>query len=148
MKNKYLNKLIVLAIITSATLIPFLGCEKNDSGKCKPNQNCTEEFRTIIVTVKYSDETPVELDSIKVFDTWSGVEITSINTNNLISEIENGDYILFDDTHLSTYRTLEIKVTFKGYKDGVLLTENVFEVGADCCHVYAISENLTITIDK
>lgn len=141
-----MSKLIPLIISSFLFFICLNSCEKGDSNKCKPNQNCTEEFRTITVTVKYADETPVELDSVKVFDTWSGVEITSIHSNNLISDVENGEYVLFDDTHLSTYRTLEIKVTFKGYKDGILIAESIFEVGADCCHVYAISENLTITV--
>lgn len=142
MKNRYLFKIFLLSFLLSS----FTSCEKKDGSKCKPNQNCTEEFRTIIVTVKYSDETPVELDSVQVFDTWSGVEITSIHSNNLISDVENGEFVLFDDSHLSTYRTLEIKVTFKGYKDGILVAESIFEVGADCCHVYSISENLTITV--
>lgn len=133
--------------IISALLL-FLFCEKKNQNLCKPNQACTEEFRTITVKVEFTDKTPVELDSFKVIDTWSGKDITSPLAGEDWVAFEPGEYILFDDTHLSGFRALEIIVTFKGYIDGLLVAEKMFDVGADCCHVYALSEDLTITIDK
>lgn len=133
-------------IILTSLLLVF--CEKKSQNLCKSNQACTEEFKTITVKVEYTDKTPVELDSFKVIDTWSGNDITSPLAQEDWVTFEPGEYILFDDTHLSKFRTLEIIVTFKGYKEGILVAEKMFDVGADCCHVYALSEDLSITIAK
>lgn len=114
-------------------LLFLLGCSYNndpDSEGCL-TVACTEEFRTITITVKYSNGTPVVFDSFKVIDIKNKNDLTYEGWQSV-----NGIYPIFSDKHAFEYQNKEIKIEFSGVIDNKKVVSEVYTVGANCCHVY------------
>ncbi len=127
-------------------LLFFAGCENNDPNDCI-NQACTEEFRTITVTIKDSENNPVALDSFKVTNLENGDDLSrELNNAEFEAMSENGVYPLFGDEYARDFRNKEVEINFKGYIDDQELINSDYKVGADCCHIILISGDPEISI--
>jgi len=127
-------------------LLFFAGCENNNSNDCL-NQACTEEFRTITVTIKDSENNPVALDSFKVTNLENGGDLTrELNNAEFEAMRENGVYPLFGDEYARDFRNKKVEINFKGYIDDQELINSDYKVGADCCHIILISGDPEISI--
>ncbi len=127
-------------------LFLFAGCENNDSNDCA-NQACTEEFRTITVTIKDSENNPVALDSFKVTNLENGDDLSrELNNAEFGAMREIGVYPLFGDEYARDFRNREVEINFKGYINNQELINSDYKVGADCCHVMLISGDPEISI--
>lgn len=120
--------------------------DTDDTSNCM-DVFCTEEFRTITISVKDKDGAAVALDHYKVVVLSDGEDIT-LNASS--SEYEwmtkNGSYPLFSDKYVTKYRNKEIEINFQGFIDDELLVDSDFTVGADCCHVTLVEGETDIVI--
>ena len=124
----------------------FAGCENNTANDCT-DQACTEEFRTITVTIKDSENNPVVLDSFKVTNLENGDDLTrELNNFEFEAMREKGVYPLFGDEYARDFSNKEVEINFKGYIDNQEIINSDYKVGADCCHVILISGNPEISI--
>jgi hypothetical protein len=127
-------------------LLFFAGCENNDANDCT-NQACTEVFKTIVVTIKDSENNPVVLDSFKVTNLENGDDLTrELNNTEFEAMREKGIYPLFGDEYARGFSNREVEINFKGYIDNEEIINSDYKVGADCCHVILISGDPEISI--
>ena len=127
-------------------LLFFTGCENNDASDCA-NKACTEVFKTIVVTIKDSENNPVALDSFKVTNLENGNDLSrEINNAEFEAMRENGVYPLFGDEYARDFSNKEVEINFKGYIDNQEIISSDYKVGADCCHVILISGDPEISI--
>jgi len=127
-------------------LLLFASCENNDLNDCA-NQACTEEFRTITVTIKDSENNPVALDSFKVTNLENGDDLSrELNNTEFEAMRENGVYPLFGDEYARDFNNKEVEINFKGYIENQDIVNSYYKVGADCCHIMLISGDPEISI--
>ena len=94
---------------------------------------CTEEFRTILLTIKHStDNTPYILSDYKVFRLPDNKDITIPGDSFLTN---NGNYIVSNDSQTELFRFKNVKIEFKGYLNNDLVIQRQFIITADCCHI-------------
>jgi hypothetical protein len=143
---KMFKKIIENFGLLLVLLLLFASCENKDSNDCI-NQACTEEFRTITVTIKDSENNPVVLDSFKVTNLENGNDLSrELNNAEFEAMRENGVYPLFGDEYAQDFRNKEVEINFKGYIDNHELINSNYIVGADCCHIILISGDPEISI--
>ncbi len=124
----------------------FTGCDNYDPKDCS-NQACTEVFKTIVVTIKDSENNPVVLDTYKVTNLENGDDLTrELNNAEFEAMRENGVYPLFGDEYARDFSNKEVEINFKGYIDIQEIISSDYKVGADCCHVILISGDPEISI--
>lgn len=116
-------------------------CGKDQGRAC--SGICTEEFRTIRVSITDAENKPVLLDSISITDLSNNRNL-DLNENDFLEE---GVYMIFNDNFVQDYKNEESSLLFKGFQEDELVVEETYEVGADCCHVYHISGDLQIQLD-
>ena len=113
-------------------LLFFTGCENNDAPDCA-NKACTEVFKTIMVTIKDSENNPVVLDSFKVTNLENGNDLTrELNNTEFETMGEIGVYPLFGDEYARDFSNKEVDINFKGYSDNLEIINSDYKVGADC----------------
>lgn len=104
-------------------------CER---GKCPKNVVCTEVFSMVTVRVTDQQGVPVKLD--EAYTTRSGKNETIRPEQHM-----EGAYIVLDDSYLKNLQNDKDDFRFVGIKDGKKVIDEVFVIGADCCHVQKIS---------
>ncbi len=118
-------------------LLSCLSCTKNNTN-CS-DTFCTEEFRTITVTIKNSNGTAVVLDSFEVSIIDTKMDITrEVNENEFEMMQQKGKYPLFGDEYSRDYENEEVRINFKGFLNNQEIVNTDFTVGADCCHVILV----------
>lgn len=104
---------------------------------CKDEEACTEEFRTISVSVKTFQGEPAQLDEIY----W--IDLSTKDTTEL-QPTESGVYTLADDNSningKATYR-------FDAYQTGSLVASEDYTLEMGECHIEKLSGRSTITLD-
>ena len=124
-------------------LLLLIGCS-GDKSDCA-DAFCTENFLTLTVFIKDTNDNPVSLDRFEVLIIDSGIDITRIvNESEFEIMKENGTYPLFGDEYQQSYANTEIQINFKGIINNQVIVNENFTVGADCCHVNLISGNINI----
>ena len=114
-------------------LINFLACNRMpEIQPCPTDIACTEEFRTIGVTIT-QDNQPLNLDRYTVTTEGEALELD----NNL--GMGSGWHTLFTDAFQKTYQNREITLSLKGYLGTEMVVNQDYVVGADCCHIYLVS---------
>jgi hypothetical protein len=131
-----------IALIT--VLIIFFSCTNDDSDSVA----CTEEFRTIVVTIKDKTGNPLALDKFMVTVIDSGIDITREISNSEYELMkESGIYPLFGDEYSDTYANKTTRINFSGFVNNEKVANADFTVGADRCHVKLIDGNTNIVVD-
>ncbi len=135
-------------IIPILILTVFFSCNNNDEANNCEEIACTLEFRTIVVHVENPGGIPVALDDFKVINQENQMDITrEVSVVEFEMMQENGTYSLFGDEFTQEYQNKEIEIQFIGIIDGEEIVRSDYKVGADCCHVYFVSGNLTLIIE-
>lgn len=129
-------------------VLSMLNC--SDKGTDDPSNClgavCTEEFRTITVSVKDKGGVAVALDYIEVVLS-NGDDVTLDTSGSDYDRMaKNGTYPLFSDQYVAKYSNRELELNFQGYVDDRLLVESDYVVGVDCCHVTLIEGEKDIVI--
>lgn len=108
---------------------------------------CTMDYRTIVIEIKNSEGAPVILDSFKVVDLRNDRDITlQLDDWTRDYQRERGIYPIFSDKYNEEYRQQLFWLRFTGYIENVEVVNEVYKVGADCCHVYHYSGDLELVI--
>lgn len=127
-------------------LLPLLAiilfsCIKEQRGKI-----CTEEFRSLTVTIKDQAAKPVVLDS--------GYTLI-VSTNSKISpmppfaELTPGTYVIFSDSHQTLIpENKNSQIRFVGVKGANKVVDEPYIVTQDGCHVSLGSGKTDITITQ
>lgn len=137
---KKLLKSFALLIILFTTLI-YNSCNSNDD--CEKTA-CTEEFRTILVSIKDQNQNPIALDSFEVINLQNGNKMTvSLSASGFEMAQQSGQYPLVNDLSLKTNQ--ERQVQFKGFIDNQEVINSTYKVSTDCCHINLVSGNLNLS---
>ena len=131
------------------TVFLALGCNDgttDDAPNCV-DVFCTEEYRTITISVKDNEGVAVALDYFKVIVVSNGNDITLEASNNEYDWLaKNGTYPLFSDKYVAQYPNKKLEINFKGFVDDKLVVDSDYTVGADCCHVMLVEGETNIVI--
>lgn len=109
---------------------------------------CTHDFRGVPVTVLSANGNPVALDSFVVTD-MNNVVLPPGTSDPVFNSPHNGyegKYSVINDAWLGGHQNTTMSVRAKGWKSGSQLFDEVYVVGADCCHVYKQSGQDTIQL--
>lgn len=136
-------KMIIYLIL----MIIFLGCTNEDKSDCS-DVACTEEFKTITISINDSNGNPIALNRFVVIILDSGTDITrSVNDTEFESMKQLGVYPLFGDENRREYENKELGINFKGFIDNHEIVNSNYIVGADCCHIHLIEGDTDIRIE-
>lgn len=134
--------------------IGFFSCQKEMRSKkhhcgepCPKNQICTEEFRSLVITVQAVDGQPIALDSFYTIRLKDGVKF-DLNRGvweDSVSRV-NGRYVYWSDVQGNNTKAFQQDVRFVGFKNGTEVVNKVMTVGNDCCHVYAIEPDPVVVV--
>jgi hypothetical protein len=124
------RKLLVLFSVLFAFLL--IECDDDNKTNCT-FAVCTEEFRSIVVSIKHaSDNTAFVLTSFKVTRLSDNKDIT-ITDDNLTDN--NGYYQITNDLKLDLFKFRNTEVEFKGYLNNDLVIQKQLTITSDCCHI-------------
>ena len=126
--------------------IPILiSCNTDDSRSNCDNISCTEEFRTIIVSIKDENQNPVALDSFEVLLTENGNNIAMSFSTSEFEEVQQlGEYPLVNDASFDLNQ--EVQIEFIGFIDEEQVVNEIYVVSTDCCHINLVSGTLEIIL--
>ena len=137
-------------LVGSLTLLLILNCNnksEEDSLDCL-NMACTEEYRTISISVKDKEGKVVALDEFKVVILSNSQDITpDITSSGYDWMVKNGIYPLFSDKYSREYINKELEINFRGYIESRLVVDLDYTVGADCCHVLLIEGETEVVVN-
>ncbi len=141
MKN--LNKLWIFFVLLS-----MLSCNSDDDtsvSNCS-NIGCTEEFVSIIVTIKDQNQAPVALTSYQVIQVENGEDIT-INLSNSAFQMaqQDGSYPVTADGIFEQNQEAEIQ--FRGFIDNEEVIRSNYMIATDCCHINLVSGDTTLILE-
>ena len=130
------RKLLILSSILASFLL--FECDDDNKTNCE-FAICTEEFRTIVVSVKHADNnTPFVLTDYKVMRMADNKDIT-ITDNNLTDN--NGYYQIANDSKLDLFKFKNTEVEFNGYLNDNLVIQKRLIITSDCCHISLVEGN-------
>ncbi|WP_010135265.1 hypothetical protein [Ochrovirga pacifica] len=92
---------------------------------------CTQEFRSIPITIKDAQGEMISLDKLEVINAKNNQLIKTVTT---VDDLFKG-YVIFDDSFVSTYANSELSIVCRGYKNNLKIVEETYTVLVDCCHV-------------
>lgn len=129
------NLLVILSIIlATACTTP------KDTDHCG-NMACTEEFRTVTITINNELGEAFELDSFKTIVKRSQEEFTNDD-----SFSDDGVYSILNDSQ-KDYTSFDGETfVFEGMKNGLIVVSEEFVINKDCCHISYVSGNTNIII--
>ena len=137
------------SLVGLISLLLILNCNKNsedDALDCL-NIACTEEYRTITISVKDQEGKAVALDDFQVVILPRGADITpDTGSSDYEWMMINGVYPLFSDKYSMEYRDKKLEINFKGYVENRLVVDSDYTVGADCCHVLLFEGETDVVI--
>lgn len=121
-------------LILSSILASFLLLECDDDNKIDCHfAVCTEEFRSIVVSLKHvTDNTAFVLTHYKVIRISDNKDITILDSN--LSD-NNGFYQITNDIKLDLFKFKNTEVEFNGYLNDLLVIQKRFIITSDCCHI-------------
>lgn len=126
---------IIIFITTSCT---------NDNDKCS-NISCTEDFRSVLVSIKGSDGKAISLDSFEVINIDDQINITiKLSQIELKAAQERGEYPIAND--LSISENQDKNIIFKGFINNKEVVKSTYLISKDCCHIKLTSGNASLTI--
>lgn len=117
-----------ILLLLSSPLFLATSCEKK---KCAPDTICTEMFAMITVRVVDQNGELVKLD--EVYTVREGNAETIRPDQNM-----EGAYIVLDDSYRGKLQNDKDKFRLVGMKEGKKVVDELFVIGADCCHIQKI----------
>jgi hypothetical protein len=128
------RKLLVLSSVLFASLL--FECDGDNKINCAFAM-CTEEFRSIVVSIKHkSDNTAFILTGYKVNRLSDNKDITITDDN---FNGDNGFYLITNDLKLDLFKFKNTEVEFKGYLNDVLVIQKRLTITSDCCHISLVA---------
>lgn len=93
---------------------------------------CTQEFRIISLQVVNPQDQPIALDSFYT---------TRISNNERFTATASSPswYPVLDDSYHQKLRNKEDRFRFTGWRNGAVVVNELYTIGADACHIFKIS---------
>ncbi|MEL7147895.1 MAG: hypothetical protein AAFO69_16095 [Bacteroidota bacterium] len=114
-------------ILSIALLLIFTACNKDNCN----DTACTEEFRSVTVSIVDQEDDPVMLDRTEsTLDDGTVLDVDS----SLIPGFED-TYVIADDSHFDILSEGNNIVIFKGWVGQNQVVEQQFIISKDCCHI-------------
>lgn len=145
-----------LLIATLAIISMGLSCSKSvpNAGKdveadCPEGIMCTQEFRTVTITIQNGNGKPYALDNYQSTLVSSGEKIPlqkEIFQDSLFQSA--GQYPILTDSEMKLVKKQGSAIDFIGFKGGKEVIKKNFVIGHDCCHIILVSgENNAVIRD-
>jgi hypothetical protein len=135
------NKIIFSSVILISLF--NIRCDDDNRSNCD-FALCTEEFRSVVLIIKYNaDHSPYLLSYYKVIRMSDNMDITPISDSFSTSQ---GYYPVANDIKKELFKFNDVKVEFKGYINNDLVIQRQFTITADCCHISLVEGNTLILI--
>lgn len=109
---------------------------------------CTEQFVTLIVTVKDNSGVLIPLDRFEVIDKESSENLTIVLSDNGFQMArQSGQYPLYNDSFVSGNQNTKRTLVFRGFINDEKVVASEYVVDTDCCHVSIAIGDTDITIN-
>ena len=138
-----LEKLNMKSSIILIFVITLLSSCKNADEQCGMQQVCTEEFRSIVLSISDKNGNPIILDSYSVTN-QATEKVYNYTSDTLIQE---GQYILADDRLMDDVVRNGNSFLFVGMLSNQEVVRETYVIGHDCCHIQLLSGNTDIIIE-
>lgn len=109
---------------------------------CDSDVVCTMDFRQVTIRVLRPDSSAALLDSFHVTDA-SGIPLPLVNGEAVYGPLPDnammppqGRYAVLTDRWVAGHQQTQATIYAKGWRGGILLFNEFYYVGADCCHIY------------
>ncbi len=142
-----MKKLLILSFL----FFTIVNCNENDDAPSDIDCSqvvCTEEFITIVITIKDDSAVAVPLDRFEVLDENTNEDISiPLSDSGFQNARETGQYPLYNDSFVSENQNTNRSIIFRGFIDSNEVVEALYVISTDCCHVSLASGNTEITIN-
>lgn len=137
-----MKNLLFFASLCLAILCTGCSNDKNDSDVEDCSEVvCTDMFYSIVVEIKYEDDTPVVLDSYEVIEVATGKVRDVPNWGE-----EFHTYTIASDLDREEFAGKEIGLRLVGkIGEKIVVTED-YVVSANCCHTYLVKGDKEIVV--
>lgn len=109
---------------------------------------CTEQFVTLIVTVKDSSGVLIPLDTFEVIDKESSENLTiALSDSGFQMARQSGQYPLYNDSFVSGNQNTKRTLVFSGFINDEKVVISEYVIDTDCCHVSIALGDTDITIN-
>lgn len=124
-------------VIFSSFLLLFSCSVDNKKKEAEEDVFCTEEYRSVTLTVTDKDNRSVGLDSIKTFVDGKAIPVLeNFQSMEYIEMKIKGEYLVCSDSDKEAFDGKVKKVSILGYLNNKVIFEKETEIGADKCHIY------------
>jgi len=106
---------------------------------------CTEEFRSIIVTIRESDNSIAEIDSYFVVKTANNDTILTMNDTIYQDPFLQG-HIVFTDNEMNFTNQTGSTFRFSAYQATEKVVDQLYTIRHDGCHIELISGEVEIIL--
>ncbi len=142
-----MNKLLILSFL----FLIIAGCNENDDATTGINCNevaCTEEFVTLLVSIKDNSGVVISLDRFEVINKDTQQDVTiPLSDSGFKFARDNGQYPLYNDTYVSENQNTQTSIIFRGFIENNIVAEAEYVINIDCCHISLASGNPEIIIN-
>lgn len=101
---------------------------------------CTEMFKMVTIRIHDASGNPVKLDDYYTLHVASGEKAK------ITQGMDNGYYVVVDDSRRKDLQDRKAELKFIGTKDGKEVVNEAYTVTADCCHIEKISGKTEIVL--
>ena len=109
---------------------------------------CTEQFVTLIVTVKDDSGVLIPLDRFEVIDQKTSEDLTAnITFEEFQMAQQSGQYPLYNDSFVAGNQNTKRSLVFRGFINDEKVAEAEYVIDTDCCHVSLALGDTDITIN-
>jgi hypothetical protein len=107
---------------------------------CSPDVVCTMIFAEVSATAMGQNNNVVVPDSFVVTN-LAGTPLPPVGGQSVygVSSAGDGRLTIVNDAWVQGHQGMQMDVRAKGFSNGTLLFDQVYTIGADCCHVYKAS---------
>lgn len=121
----------ILSIVALVSAVLFMNCSRcgRDQERNCDEAICTQMLASITVEVVDAANQRVALDEVYTMRKSTGEVIHQEQFLN------NGRYIVLDDSYQPRLANQTDEFRFVGIKDGQKVVDEPFIIGADCCHI-------------
>jgi hypothetical protein len=135
---------IVKIILTNIIFVVYFGACSKEQKECTGAEICTEVYVTIRITVKNKSGNSAILDSIRTIIASTGEILPAEFDQNPGFE---GVYTLIGDQSLKKISKKGTALQVEGYQNGLLVVDEPYLIGHDCCHLIKKSGKDLIIIE-
>ena len=130
-KQISMKKLLLSLMVCILTPVLMASSCKKTTSADNPCEGviCTMMFAMITSQVVNSSGTPIQLDEAYT------IRVKNNERLDLEQQMADGRYNVIDDSYQKQLANTNEDFTFFGVKDGKIVVQEPFTVGADCCHV-------------